>query len=194
MTTLIFATNNDHKLREVRAIVGERFRILSLLEAGIETDIPEDHDTLEANALQKAQYIFDRTGIASFADDTGLEVDALDGMPGVYSARYAGEAKDPAENVKKLLRELSGKKTRIARFRCVIALVAPGISRTFEGIVHGVITETRSGSGGFGYDPVFLPDGYSQTFAELPVKTKNNISHRGIAVRLFSEYLTTFVR
>jgi len=188
--SIIFATNNVHKLEEVRQILGPRFRVISLSEAGISSDIPEDFETLEENALQKAQFIYDRTGIPVFADDTGLEVDALGGKPGVYSARYAGEDANPVNNVNKLLSELTGVKNRKARFRCVIAWVSSEEKRCFEGIVNGEITHSRSGSGGFGYDPVFVPDGSDKTFAELPAETKNEISHRGRAVRLFSEYLT----
>ena len=188
-SSIIFATNNAHKLHEVRQILGSRFNVLSLEQAGIDTEIPEDHDTLEDNALQKAQFIFDRTGTASFADDTGLEVDALGGLPGVYSARYAGESKNPADNVKKLLSEMHGKENRKARFRCVIAWVSENEKITFEGIVNGTITMQTYGSGGFGYDPVFVPEGYNKTFAELPAEIKNSISHRGRAVELFSEYL-----
>lgn len=188
--SIIFATNNAHKLEEVRQILSGRFRVISLSEAGIHSEIPEDFDTLEENALQKAEYIFDRTGIPTFADDTGLEVEALGGKPGVYSARYAGDDANPVNNVKKLLYELENKTNRRARFRCVIAWVSTEEKRCFEGIVNGAITPERSGDGGFGYDPVFIPEGYDKTFAELPAETKNNISHRGKAVRLFSEYLT----
>jgi XTP/dITP diphosphohydrolase len=189
-TSIIFATNNAHKLEEVKQILSGRFHVLSLAEAGIESEIPEDFETLEENAMQKAEFIFERTGIPSFADDTGLEVEELGGLPGVYSARYAGEAKDPAGNIKKLLHELKGKKNRNARFRCVIAWISKEEKRCFEGIVNGRITEECTGSGGFGYDPVFIPDGYDKTFAALPAEVKNHISHRGKAVRLFSEYLT----
>ena len=186
---IIFATNNLHKINEVRYILGDRFKVMSLEEAGIVTEIPEDHITLEENAIQKAQYIFRMKKMPAFADDTGLEVDALGGLPGVYSARYAGESKNPADNVKKLLSEMHGKENRKARFRCVIAWVSENEKITFEGIVNGTITMQTYGSGGFGYDPVFVPEGYNKTFAELPAEIKNSISHRGRAVELFSEYL-----
>lgn len=187
--TIIFATNNLHKLEEVRHILGNRYKIISLVEAGIVSDIPEDHTTLEENAIQKAQYIFRIKKTPAFADDTGLEVEALNGLPGVYSARYAGEAKISADNVIKLLAEMKGVNNRKARFRCVIAYVSDGVVQTFEGIVNGKITQEKAGSGGFGYDPVFIPDGYRQTFAELKPEIKNKISHRAIAVMKFYDFL-----
>jgi non-canonical purine NTP pyrophosphatase (RdgB/HAM1 family) len=186
---IIFATNNLHKIEEVRHILGDRFPLMSLEEAGIITDIPEDHTTLEENAIQKAQYIFRMKKTPVFADDTGLEVEALNGLPGVYSARYAGEEKISSENVKKLLLEMKGVNNRNARFRCIVAFVSDGVVQTFEGIVNGKITREKSGSGGFGYDPVFVPDGYNQTFAELKSEIKNKISHRAIAVMKLNDYL-----
>ncbi len=189
MKSIIFATNNLHKINEVRHILGDHFRVMSLEEAGIITEIPEDYSTLEENAIQKAQYIFRMKKCPAFADDTGLEVEALNGLPGVYSARYAGEAKISAENVKKLLTEMKGINNRNARFRCIVAYVSDGIVQTFEGIVNGKITTEKAGSGGFGYDPVFVPNGYNQTFAELKPEIKNKISHRAIAVMKFHDFL-----
>lgn len=186
---LVFATNNQHKLREVQELLGNHFKVLSLSEIGINADIPEDFDTLQENALQKAQYIYNRTGHSCFADDTGLEVDALNGEPGVFSARYAGESKSSKDNIKKLLANLEGVKNRKARFRTVIALIFDKQEYLFEGEVWGTIIETEQGSDGFGYDPVFLPDGYDNTFAQMPLELKNRISHRGIAVSKLITFL-----
>lgn len=182
MRELIFATNNEHKLREIREILGNRFRIISLREIGLDVDIPETGDTLQENARQKASFVYERTGRDCFADDTGLEIDALDGRPGVYAARYAGEGCTFADNVQKVLREMEGVTNRKATFRCVICLIENGREHYFEGNVPGRITATSSGVAGFGYDPVFLPDGHQQTFAEMPPHLKNGISHRGRAV------------
>ncbi len=186
---IVFATNNLYKLDEIRALLGDRFHLIGLKDINMDDEIPEDHPTLEENASQKAWYIFDRTGRNCFADDTGLEVDALQGAPGVYSARYSrmGELTFPdmeaAEgNIKKLLIELEGEKKREARFRTVIALVMEGKEYQFEGAVEGWITETVSGAKGFGYDPVFRPHGYDITFAEMGLSLKNQISHRAMAV------------
>jgi len=186
---LVFAINNQHKLREVQELLGNHFKVLSLSEIGINVDIPEDFDTLQENALQKAQYIYNRTGHSCFADDTGLEVDALNGEPGVFSARYAGESKSSKDNIKKLLANLEGVKNRKARFRTVIALIFDKQEYLFEGEVWGTIIETEQGSDGFGYDPVFLPDGYDNTFAQMPLELKNRISHRGIAVSKLITFL-----
>jgi len=186
---LVFATNNQHKLREVQELLGNHFKVLSLSEIGINVDIPEDFDTLQENALQKAQYIYNRTGHSCFADDTGLEVDALNGEPGVFSARYAGESKSSKDNIKKLLANLEGVKNRKARFRTVIALIFDKQEYLFEGEVWGTIIETEQGSDGFGYDPVFLPDSYDNTFAQMPLELKNRISHRGIAVSKLITFL-----
>lgn len=186
---LVFATNNQHKLREVQELLGNHFKVLSLSEIGINVDIPEDFDTLQENALQKAQYIYNRTGHSCFADDTGLEVDTLNGEPGVFSARYAGESKSSKDNIKKLLANLEGVKNRKARFRTVIALIFDKQEYLFEGEVWGTIIETEQGSDGFGYDPVFLPDGYDNTFAQMPLELKNRISHRGIAVSKLITFL-----
>jgi XTP/dITP diphosphohydrolase len=178
---LIFATNNAHKLREVREITGTTCAILSLAEVNLDVEIPETSDTIEGNAVQKARFIYERTGCACFADDTGLEIAALDGRPGVYSARYAGEDCSFEDNVRKILQELEGITDRRAWFRSVFCLVEDGREYLFEGRVDGIITLEPRGGAGFGYDPVFLPDGYSQTFAEMPAYLKNGISHRGRA-------------
>lgn len=188
--TLVFATNNEHKLSEVRDIFGSRYRILSLSDIGCHADIPETAETLEGNALQKAQYVQQHYGLDCFADDTGLEVDALDGRPGVHTARYAfADRHDPEANTTKLLGELEKKSDRKARFRTVIALVYKGELQFFDGRVEGTITTSRRGTQGFGYDPVFQPDGYDETFAELGVEVKNRISHRARAVAKLVDFL-----
>lgn len=189
MKTLVFATNNAHKLEEVRAILGNDFQIASLKEIGCHDDIPETADTLEGNAMQKAQYIKDKFGMDCFADDTGLEVEALNNAPGVFSARYAGPGHDSEANMKKLLHEMEGKENRKARFRTVIALLLDGKEYTFEGIVKGNIIEEKRGDSGFGYDPIFVPEGYDLTFAELGNDIKNKISHRAEAVKKLSVFL-----
>ena len=187
---IVFATNNLHKLEEIRAILGSTFEVLSLKDIGCEVDIPETGTTLEENALQKAQYIFDHYHMDVFADDTGLEVDALNGAPGVYSARYAGgEGHDSEANMTKLLKELGENNNRSARFRTVIALIQQGEVHEFEGIVNGQIIRERRGGEGFGYDPIFQPDGYDQTFAELGANIKNQISHRARATQKLADYL-----
>lgn len=186
---LVFATNNPHKLSEVQHLLGNSFKLLSLKDIHLVDEIPEDYDTLEKNAAQKAWYIYDKTKLNCFADDTGLEVDALNGQPGVYSARYAGEGKNPKDNIIKLLKELSGVENRKARFRTVIALIIDGSEYLFEGIVNGQIIEKERGVDGFGYDPVFQPDGYSLTFAEMDLDQKNRISHRAKAVALLVDFL-----
>lgn len=188
--TLVFATNNEHKLSEVRDIFGSRYRILSLSDIGCHADIPETAETLEGNALQKVQYVHQHYGLDCFADDTGLEVDALDGRPGVHTARYAfPDRHDPEANTTKLLGELEKKSDRKARFRTVIALVYKGELQFFDGRVEGTITTSRRGTQGFGYDPVFQPDGYKETFAELGVEVKNRISHRARAVAKLVDFL-----
>ena len=186
---IIFATNNVHKLSEVRALAGKQFEIAGLKDIGFEGNIPENEPTLEGNALTKALFIKERFGLDCFADDTGLEVEALNGRPGVHSARYAGPEGNAKANIRKLLAEMHGKQNRSARFRTVIALIKDGREHLFEGVVEGTILEEKSGKGGFGSDPVFLPDGYLQTFAEMPVDLKNEISHRGIAVRRLINFL-----
>lgn len=188
---LVFATNNKHKLDEVRKITSHHpVEIISLAEINCFDDIPETADTLEGNALQKAHYIQEKFGLNCFADDTGLEVEALNNAPGVYSARYAGPGHDSEANMKKLLHEMEGKENRKARFRTVIALVWNGKTYTFDGIVNGTITTTKRGENGFGYDPIFIPEGYEQTFAELGNDIKNQISHRAKAVEKLDEFLT----
>ncbi len=188
---LVFATNNKHKLDEVRKITSRHpVEIVSLAEINCFDDIPETADTLEGNALQKAHYIQEKFGLNCFADDTGLEVEALNNAPGVYSARYAGPGHDSEANMKKLLHEMEGKENRKARFRTVIALVWNGKTYTFEGIVNGTITTAKRGENGFGYDPIFIPEGYDQTFAELGDNIKNQISHRAKAVEKLDEFLT----
>ena len=187
---IVFATNNQHKLSEIRQILGSRVEVLSLKDIGCNADIPETGSTLEENALQKAQYVYDHYHIDCFADDTGLEVDALGGAPGVYSARYAGgEGHDSEANMTKLLGELGENNNRRARFRTVIALIQQGEVHEFEGIVNGQIIRERRGGEGFGYDPIFQPDGYDQTFAELGLEVKNNISHRARATQKLADYL-----
>ena len=185
----IFATNNKHKLHEVREAVGERFKIISLDEAGINEDIPETGITLEENAKMKAQYIFDKYHENCFADDTGLEIDAIDGRPGVYSARYAGEGCNFEDNMIKVLEEMKGRENRKARFRCVVALIINGEVMSFEGRVEGNILTRERGNKGFGYDPIFIPEGYDITFAEMSLEEKNKISHRGKAIHKLTEYL-----
>lgn len=189
MTELIFATNNAHKLAEVEAVLGDRFRLLTPRDYGITEEIPEKQPTLEGNALQKARYIHERTGCDCFADDTGLEVEALGGAPGVHSARYATDGHDFAANNRLLLRNLAGASTRRARFRTVIALILDGREMLFQGAVEGRIAETEAGCGGFGYDPLFVPEGCDRTFAEMTDEQKNALSHRGRAVRKLAEYL-----
>lgn len=189
MTEIIFATNNAHKLAEVQAVLGEGFRLLTPRECGITEDIPETQPTLEGNASQKAHYLFDRTGRNCFADDTGLEVYALGGAPGVHSARYATDGHDFDANNRLLLKNLEGITDRRARFRTVISLILDGCEHQFEGIVEGRIAEQAAGVEGFGYDPLFIPDGFSKTFAEMTAEEKNAVSHRGRAVRRLVEFL-----
>ena len=185
MKTIVFATNNSHKLEEVRAIVSGEINIVGLLDIGCHDDIPETSDTLEGNALLKAKYVSEHFGYDCFADDTGLEVEALNGEPGVRSARYAGDAHDSNANMDKLLHALIGEQNRKARFRTVIALIMNGKEEYFEGVVNGRIIDERRGNTGFGYDPIFMPDGYDETFAELGADIKNKISHRAIATEKF---------
>lgn len=191
MKTLVFATNNLHKLEEVKNITRHLVRIVSLSEINCHDEIPETADTLEGNALQKARYIKEHYGYDCFADDTGLEVETLDNAPGVYSARYAGPGHDAEANMHKLLHEMEGKENRKARFRTVIALIRDGREYLFEGLIEGVITRDKRGDSGFGYDPIFQPDGYEQTFAELGNDTKNQISHRALAVQKLAAFLST---
>ncbi|WP_131752788.1 non-canonical purine NTP diphosphatase [Prevotella heparinolytica] len=185
----VFATNNAHKLEEVSAILGKRIELLSMKDIDCNVDIPETADTLEGNALIKARYIFENYHLDCFADDTGLEVEVLNGAPGVYSARYAGDAHDSEANMKKLLKEMENVENRRARFRTVFALIINGKEHLFEGIVKGEIIKNRKGTSGFGYDPVFVPEGYSQTFAEMGNELKNKISHRAMATQKLCHFL-----
>lgn len=190
MRKLIFATNNKHKVDEVRAALDGMVQIVTLAEAGLSGEIPETADTLQGNALQKAQWVWERTGMDCFADDTGLEVDALGGAPGAYSARYAGEHCSFDDNINKLLAALEGRTDRRADFRTVICLIEGGEPKYFEGRVDGqILTERHSNGEGFGYDPVFMPDRFALSFAEMPLDVKNRISHRGLAVQKLAEYL-----
>jgi XTP/dITP diphosphohydrolase len=211
---IVFATNNEHKLSEIRAILGPSFEVVSLADIGCHEDIPETGKTLEENALMKAEYVYNKYHLSCFADDTGLEVEALNGAPGVYSARYAamattvpagspaGISHDSEANMARLLRELANNNNRKARFRTVIALIEKKdvcpcgctsikVVHQFEGIVNGEITREKSGAEGFGYDPIFRPDGYDKTFAELGLDIKNQISHRARATQKLAEYLKT---
>ena len=193
MDRLVFVTNNPHKLEEVKDIIEDEnlysFKLISLGEIGCAEEIEETSSTLEGNASQKANYIYNKYGVDCFADDTGLEVEALNGEPGVYSARYAGEEKDADKNMNKVLGRLSKSINKKARFRTVISLIINGEEKIFEGIVNGVIINEKRGKQGFGYDPVFLPEGYTQTLAEMPLELKNKISHRFHAVRRMIAYL-----
>ena len=192
MKKLVFATNNPHKLEEIRAILGSKLEILSLADIGCDADIPETAETLEGNALIMAHYVYDNYKLDCFADDTGLEVDALHGLPGVHTARYAyPDRHDPEANMIKLLEALRENNDRNARFRTVIALIEKGKEHLFEGVVEGVIAREKSGTQGFGYDPVFIPEGNSKTFAELGEDIKNTISHRARAVQKLTEYLAS---
>lgn len=186
---LVFATNNPHKLEELQSILGHHFKLLSLADIGCTEDIPEEQPTLEGNASQKAFYIFDKYGFNCFADDTGLEIEALNNEPGVYSARYAGEEKNSQANMDKVLKNLFKINHRKARFRTVISLVIDGNEHQFEGIVEGSIQREKTGSSGFGYDPIFQPSGFNKSFAEMNLAEKNKISHRGRAVEKLVHYL-----
>lgn len=186
---IVFATNNAHKLSEVAQVVGEKFELVTLRECGITEDIPENEPTLEGNALAKARYVYSRTGLNCFADDTGLEVDALGGEPGVRSARYATDGHDDEANKRLLLERMQDVENRAAQFRTAVALIMDGEEYLFEGIVRGDIATEEHGEGGFGYDPLFFPEGGAKTFAEMSAEAKNEISHRGRAVRKLAEFL-----
>jgi XTP/dITP diphosphohydrolase len=179
---ICFATNNAHKLEEIRQLLGAQYELQSLEDIGCKEELPENQETLEGNSEEKARYVYEHYGVDCFADDTGLEVKALDGAPGVYSARYAGPQRKSEDNIARLLKELKGKADRTAQFRTVITLILNGQVHPFEGIVKGHITKDQAGTAGFGYDPVFVPEGFGQTFAEMDMETKNGISHRGRAV------------
>ena len=189
MNKIVFATNNEHKLREIRAIIHDGTEVLSLADIGCHADIPETADTLEGNALIKAHFVYDNYGYDCFADDTGLEVEALNGAPGVHTARYAGDDQDSQANMRKLLQEMKGKDNRNARFRTAIALIQGGEEHLFSGEVRGTITTEPLGNKGFGYDPVFIPEDTGLTFAQLGEDVKNHISHRARAVAKLTEFL-----
>lgn len=186
---LVFATNNLHKIKEISAIIGKQFSILSLKDINCFEDIPETKETIAGNALQKAEYIFSKFGYNCFADDTGLEITSLDNRPGVYSARYAGENKSFEDNMNKVLSEMKDIENREASFKTTIALILDGKKYLFEGVIQGNIIKEKRGSNGFGYDPIFMPFGYEQTFAELSEETKNKISHRAIATKKLIDFL-----
>lgn len=191
MHQLIFASNNQHKIQEVSAILKPMgFNVIGLAQAGIHDEIPETADTIEGNALQKAKYIFEHYNFDCFADDTGLEVEALNNAPGVYSARYAGEHKNDDDNIRKLLAQMQEIENRNARFKTVIALILNGQKYFFEGIINGKITHQKKGSNGFGYDPVFIPNGFDRTFAEMATAEKNSISHRALAIKKMADFLS----
>lgn len=188
-TKLVFVTNNTNKLQEIKDIIGDRFEILSLEDINCHDEIPENQDTLIGNALQKARYVYDKYHMYCFADDTGLEVDSLNGDPGVYSARYAGNVKNDQKNIEKLLKELNNHPIRTAQFRTVIALILDDVEHFFEGEVQGEISDEPKGDKGFGYDPVFIPNGFSETFAQIPSEIKNRISHRALAIEKLKYFL-----
>ena len=190
MKELIFVSHNAHKLEEVKAIVGNNFEVKNLSDINIFDEIPETGLSFKENAQQKAEYIYKKLNCNCFADDSGLSVDALDGEPGIYSARYAGEPCNMQNNIAKLLNNLKEKSDRKAQFTTVIAVVLDGEYHFFEGVIRGKIIDTPRGDNGFGYDPIFVPDGYDQTFAELPTEIKNNISHRAIAMQKFQEFIS----
>ena len=190
--TLVFASNNEHKVKEIRSILGNSFTLLSLKDINITEDIPEDEPLLEGNALAKARYIFNSTGMNVFADDTGLEIDALNGLPGVHSARFAGTNKDSGANIEKVLNLMGNSENRKARFRTVIALIIGRKEYLFEGIVNGTIINEKRGTEGFGYDPVFVPGGQGKTFAEMNLSEKNMMSHRARAFEKLREFLKQY--
>lgn len=192
MMKLVFATNNEFKLREINHILGDEIQLISLSDLNMNDDIPEEEPTLEGNALHKARYIHDRVKMPVFADDTGLEIEALHGLPGVHSARFAGESKNSDANIEKVLTLMSSSENRSARFRTVIALKTDSNEYLFEGTVEGKITMERRGSEGFGYDPVFLPEGSRKTFAEMPLSEKNLVSHRARAFEKLRIFLNNF--
>ena len=186
---LVFASNNPHKLKEISALAGEHFQIISLQELGCTDEIPETGETLEENAVQKAMYVYEKFGVNCFADDTGLEIRALDGAPGVITARFAGEGCTPQDNIHKTLEVMKEHSDRLARFRTVIACIIDGEEYLFEGEVYGTIATEQMGVEGFGYDPIFVPEGYEQSFAQMPLSLKNTMSHRGRATKEFMKFL-----
>lgn len=187
---IVFATNNEHKLMEISDLLGDSFTLLNLKDVNIKEDIPEDLPTLEGNALFKAKYIHNATGMNVFADDTGLEIEELNGSPGVHSARFAGVHKDFSANTEKVLKLMKGKKNRKAKFRTVIALIVNGSEYLFEGIISGTILNEKRGTGGFGYDPIFIPEGENMTYAEMSLNEKNKISHRALAFEKLKLFLS----
>jgi XTP/dITP diphosphohydrolase len=189
--TLVFATGNQNKVKEIQALIPASIRLLGLTDIDCKEEIPETQATIEGNAAQKAFYVFEKYHYNCFADDTGLEIDALDGRPGVMSARYAGEAKDANANMDKILKELYLESNRSARFKTIISLVVDGEEMQFEGVVEGTILKEKRGSKGFGYDPIFLPDGSDRSFAEMDIAEKNEISHRALAVKKLVKYLNS---
>lgn len=189
MKRIVFATGNPHKVREVNQVLPEVISIVGLKDINCLEELPETSPTLEGNALEKARYVYENYGVECFSEDTGLEVDALNGDPGIYTARYAGEHCTPEDNIVLLLKNMEGKMNRNARFRTVIALIMNDEEHLFEGVANGQIAETRKGAGGFGYDPVFIPEGFEHSFAEMPAEEKNQISHRGKAVKKLIDFL-----
>ena len=190
--TLVFASNNEHKIKEIKSLLGDSFKLLSLHDINITEDIPEEESLIEGNALAKARYVYNASGMDVFADDTGLEITALNGLPGVHSARFAGEDKDSSENIKKVLYLLGSNENREARFRTVIALILDKKEYLFEGIINGTIIYEKRGIMGFGYDPIFVPEGKHLTFAEMDLTEKNTISHRALAFRKLKEFLNQY--
>ncbi|MBI2281341.1 MAG: non-canonical purine NTP diphosphatase [Bacteroidetes bacterium] len=189
MLKLIFATNNKNKIKEIKHLIGNSIELLNLEDIGCLEEIPETADTIKGNAIQKAEYIYKKYGYDCFADDTGLEIEALNGEPGVYSARYAGEQKNPEDNMNKVLEKLKEKSNRKAQFKTVIALIIDGKLTCFEGIVKGEITREKSGSEGFGYDPIFKPKGYDSTYSEMNLEVKNTMSHRAVSTKKLIQFL-----
>lgn len=190
MQPIYSATQNQHKLKEINALLDGVVEVSSIYAFNLTEELPETGDTLTDNALQKARYIYNRFNVSCFADDTGLEIEALNGQPGVYSARFAGDAKDPEANMQKVLTMMNGVSNRKACFKTVIALILDGKEYLFEGQIDGVILESRAGDEGFGYDPIFLPNGYAQSFAQMPLSLKNQISHRALAVKKMVDFLS----
>jgi len=191
---IVFATNNRNKLKELQSILGDTIDLVSLKDIGCNVDIPETGSTLEENASIKSSFVFKNYGLNCFADDTGFEIDVLNGDPGVYSARYAGKDKDSKANMKKVLRELEGQKNREAQFRTIISLWLNGKEKLFEGLVRGTVMTEKHGDSGFGYDPIFMPEGFNHSFAEMSLQEKNAISHRGIAVRKLAAFLKEYCK
>ncbi|MCB0380009.1 MAG: non-canonical purine NTP diphosphatase [Flavobacteriales bacterium] len=189
MLKLVFATNNKNKIKEIKHLIGNSIELLSLEDIGCVEDIPETSDTIQGNAIQKAKYVYDNYGYNCFADDTGLEIDELNGEPGIYSARYAGEQRNSEDNMNKVLEKLNDATNRNAQFKTVIALIINGEISCFEGIVKGEMTRVRSGEEGFGYDPIFKPKGYDITYSEMNLELKNKISHRALATHQLIEHL-----